>query len=311
MIFKRMSIFVVLLLLAGCYQQANDSFETTTGSTTELATPTLFSSNPADLATPVVIVPGQENNTPVPTEDATTVPVQPTNQDPQFAMGQNNNPSTSNTTPTVVIIVPSLPTNTPSTSLLPTATPPTLITPQAPSQLILPTATPISVVNAQGTQTIISTNGIQTPTALPLPTNAACVYVVQGGDNLFRIAISNNASLADLLALNSLSEQSIIQPGQELQLPNCDDGSTNAALPTVVPNANSGNTVPATLESGGTGTVTTGVTGNQVIHVVASGETLSTIAQRYGVTIQDIVTANNLDNPDRLSLGQELIIPNQ
>jgi LysM repeat protein len=34
-----------------------------------------------------------------------------------------------------------------------------------------------------------------------------------------------------------------------------------------------------------------------------------TIAQQFGVTTQAIISANNLTNPDRLSIGQQLIIP--
>lgn len=44
-------------------------------------------------------------------------------------------------------------------------------------------------------------------------------------------------------------------------------------------------------------------------HVVQAGETLLTISQIYGVTIQDIAVANNLTNVNILSVGQELTIP--
>ncbi len=45
------------------------------------------------------------------------------------------------------------------------------------------------------------------------------------------------------------------------------------------------------------------------VHVVASGETLGTISQRYDVTVEDIMAANGLDNANFLSVGQELTIP--
>ena len=44
-------------------------------------------------------------------------------------------------------------------------------------------------------------------------------------------------------------------------------------------------------------------------HTVQAGENLTTIAQRYGTTVQAIVTANNLTNPDRVAVGTVLIIP--
>ncbi len=46
-----------------------------------------------------------------------------------------------------------------------------------------------------------------------------------------------------------------------------------------------------------------------VTHVVQSGETLNIISQRYDVSIDDIMAANNMDNPDFIGVGQALVIP--
>lgn len=46
-----------------------------------------------------------------------------------------------------------------------------------------------------------------------------------------------------------------------------------------------------------------------VIHVVKQGETLSEIAAQYEVSIQAIMEANGLTDPNRIVTGQELIIP--
>jgi hypothetical protein len=45
------------------------------------------------------------------------------------------------------------------------------------------------------------------------------------------------------------------------------------------------------------------------IHVVQKGEYLSKIADQYGVTVADIVDANELENPSQLRVGQKLVIP--
>ena len=45
------------------------------------------------------------------------------------------------------------------------------------------------------------------------------------------------------------------------------------------------------------------------IHVVKEGETLWTISHHYGVTMNEIVAANQLENPDKLVIGQALVIP--
>lgn len=44
-------------------------------------------------------------------------------------------------------------------------------------------------------------------------------------------------------------------------------------------------------------------------YVVQSGDTLGNIAQRYGVSIQSLVDANQIVNPDIVEVGKELIIP--
>jgi len=44
-------------------------------------------------------------------------------------------------------------------------------------------------------------------------------------------------------------------------------------------------------------------------HIVQQGETLSTIAKAYNVTTKVLIDVNKLKNPDRLSIGQKLFIP--
>ena len=46
-----------------------------------------------------------------------------------------------------------------------------------------------------------------------------------------------------------------------------------------------------------------------VVHIVQEGETLSLIAQQYGVTVEAIAQANGLTDPSLIVIGQELIIP--
>jgi LysM repeat protein len=46
-----------------------------------------------------------------------------------------------------------------------------------------------------------------------------------------------------------------------------------------------------------------------LVYTVQEGDTLSAIAQRYSVTVEEIVSANGLPNPDILSIGQQLVIP--
>jgi len=51
------------------------------------------------------------------------------------------------------------------------------------------------------------------------------------------------------------------------------------------------------------------VPSNAYVHVVEGGESLYTIARRYDVTAQSILTANGSFSPDKLFVGQKLVIP--
>ena len=46
-----------------------------------------------------------------------------------------------------------------------------------------------------------------------------------------------------------------------------------------------------------------------VLYTVQPGDVLSTIADRFGVLVEDIVAANGLVDPDVLAVGEELEIP--
>lgn len=48
---------------------------------------------------------------------------------------------------------------------------------------------------------------------------------------------------------------------------------------------------------------------NTITHTVQPGETVTQIAKQYGITVDDIVAANNLSNPNQVQAGQQLLIP--
>src|SRR5436853_4086112 len=51
--------------------------------------------------------------------------------------------------------------------------------------------------------------------------------------------------------------------------------------------------------------------GNSTTHVVQSGETLTAIALRYGVSVDELIQANGISNPNYLYIGEQLVIPHQ
>jgi LysM repeat protein len=49
--------------------------------------------------------------------------------------------------------------------------------------------------------------------------------------------------------------------------------------------------------------------GGPVVHVVAAGDTLNRISQQYDVSVDDIMAANGLTDPNIIAVGQQLTIP--
>jgi LysM repeat protein len=96
------------------------------------------------------------------------------------------------------------------------------------------------------------------------PAEAAEVYVVRPGDSLFAIANRFDVSVATLVSSNGLSLDSVIVPGQRLTVP-------GASTPTPTPTASGAST-----------------------YTVRSGDWLSRIASRHGVSLEALLAANGL-----------------
>jgi uncharacterized protein YkwD/LysM repeat protein len=135
---------------------------------------------------------------------------------------------------------------------------------------------------------------------LPTGTAAPGTYIVQPGDTLAALAERYNVSTEALALANGLSEESMLFVGQVLTIPQ------TVLQPT--PSAPGISATPSRVPS------TTPVPSATVArtpqqHTVQPGETLLVIAQQYGVSVDAIVSANNITNPDRIDVGQVLIIP--
>ncbi|MBK7917421.1 MAG: LysM peptidoglycan-binding domain-containing protein [Chloroflexi bacterium] len=66
---------------------------------------------------------------------------------------------------------------------------------------------------------------------------------------------------------------------------------------------------PAAEDGAGAVEEATAVSDGPTTHTVQSGDTLGSISTRYEVSIEDIMAANGIDNPNFLSVGQQIIIP--
>ena len=107
-------------------------------------------------------------------------------------------------------------------------------------------------------------------------------YVVQPGDTLSGIARQHRIATAALLALNGLSWSSGICAGQRLA-------------------------VPALFLSGETAPIS--LTGEIIRHHIQAGETVSAIAEHYGITRAAILSANGLHPTSMIFVNQVLLIP--
>lgn len=105
------------------------------------------------------------------------------------------------------------------------------------------------------------------------------VHVVQPGENLYRIGLRYGISVAVIAQANNISNTAQIYAGQSLVIPDMSEAVDNpliAAEPTY--------------------------------HVVQPGENLTSIANRYGLTVDQLIRINNISNPNRIERGQTLTV---
>lgn len=110
------------------------------------------------------------------------------------------------------------------------------------------------------------------------------LHVVQSGETLYRISLKYNVAIQTLVTINNLPDAEHVYAGQTLIVPRF-DSDTDTAI---------------SSESATS-------TGN--VHIVQPSETLFGISQRYGVSVSDLQTTNNLLNPSWIFAGQSLVIP--
>jgi LysM repeat protein len=127
----------------------------------------------------------------------------------------------------------------------------------------------------------------EAPTAEPTaePTTAPAdggatgeqTYVVQAGDNLYRIALRYGLSYAQLASYNGIVNPNQIYVGQVIRIPG-------------------GGSAPQPSPGGST-------------HVVQPGENLFRIALRYNLSYLYLASYNGITNPNQIYVGQVLRIP--
>lgn len=125
-------------------------------------------------------------------------------------------------------------------------------------------------------------------------------YRVRRGDTLSRIAASHGVSESALVAANELRSRNRIHPGQVLVLPGGTETYVAASQPPATAPAPEAlaalEPAPETPSTGG-------------LYSVRRGDTLWSIAHRFGTTESELARANDLDDRHHIEAGQSLRIP--
>jgi LysM repeat protein len=123
---------------------------------------------------------------------------------------------------------------------------------------------------------------------------AGQVYNVQAGDNLFTISLQFRSTVSCIRLANELDAS--ITAFSDLE-------SQNIAQ-IFIPDS----CLPADAGQGG-GALQSSVSAvSEQSYTVQRGDRLAKIAENFGVTVQCIVQANNIANPDLIYVGQTLVI---
>ncbi|MCC7448196.1 MAG: LysM peptidoglycan-binding domain-containing protein [Anaerolineae bacterium] len=149
--------------------------------------------------------------------------------------------------------------------------------------------------------------GISESVSTPIPTlpplqAGQTTHVVQPGETLFIIARQYGLTLDALAATNHMRVEDVIYVGQTLIIPAATTGTPAATQATLTP------TIP-TLPPSPTISLPPTITPTHRIHIVQRGETLYRIAVKYGVPLDKLIAVNGIRNPERIEVGQQIIIP--
>jgi len=129
---------------------------------------------------------------------------------------------------------------------------------------------------------------------IPLAAGADEVYKVRKGDNLSRIAKRFHVKAERIMEANGL-ESDLLKPGVKLTIP------TGGAEPVASRAAESRPAVEkkaATVDSAP----------ETCLHTVETGETLSEIAEMYGMTVKELKALNHIRKPRRVKAGAKILV---
>lgn len=132
-------------------------------------------------------------------------------------------------------------------------------------------------------------------TVLVQAQDSPIIHVVQAGENLYRISLRYSVSLNDLASANGISNSNLIFVGQQLTIPGTTGGTPPANPVPADPAPAPADPAPAP-------------SGDATTYTVQTGDSLSSIARRFGTTYTAVAAANGIANPNLIYVGQVLSI---
>ena len=163
-----------------------------------------------------------------------------------------------------------------------------------PGQVLKLSSTSEVSTSEEATTSVEETSSVETASNEGQTSSSAGSYTVVSGDSLYAIARKTGTSIQDLLSLNGLNLNSVIHPGQVLQLSNAYESTTTEE------------TVTTTEETASSEETST--SGNAQMYYVHQGDTLYRIARNNGISLSTLLEWNNLSVDSPIYPGQGLIV---
>lgn len=194
------------------------------------------------------------------------------------------------------------------------------ITPETvPGQVEQPTVALPTIEAAEATAPATTLESFTRPTQTltfeeELDPDDECVYEVQAGNVLFRLALAWGTTYQTIMDVNQLDSEDLAI-GQLLLIPDCEPEEPEVSAPDVSATqapATAGAIEIAAEEEAPTepsAEVEPTATALPEVHVVSAGETIESISLKYRVDVNELVALNELADRNRLSVGQELKLP--
>jgi LysM repeat protein len=150
------------------------------------------------------------------------------------------------------------------------------------------------------------------PVEISFAQDAGQTHVVRPGEYLSTIASRYGVSLSALIRANGISNPNLVRAGQVLIIPGGAPQATEAP-PTSTPAPRSDATRPSSVPSAQyipqiQSNPAPVASANDILHTVYPGESLSSIARKFGTTVSAIMARNGLPS-SLIYSGQRLIIP--